>query len=54
MTDYQNIKIKVQAAMETGNQSVARSLFRELLEVNYTCAMDLHSEVREAYNVSLI
>lgn len=42
------------AAMETGNTSMAKSVWRELLEISYTSALDLNLEVVEAYGTSLI
>ncbi len=48
------LKIKVQAAMETGNTGVARLVFRELLELNCTAAIDLNNDVIASYGVDLL
>ena len=46
--------IKILAAMETGNISLARSVWRELLSVNYTTASDIRKDVQVAYKVDLL
>ena len=49
-----SFKIKIMATMETQNHSLAKLVWRELLELNYTGAAEIRQDVLASYSVDLL